>query len=317
MTNQEKYEHFCHEHPEMPVFLKPWWLSAVYGENWDALFYEEKDRTLAAMPYFVHRKYGFRSIIPPKLTPTCGLWIAYPENQKPTNRYALEIKAMEHFAQQIDALHPALFQTTLHHSLSSWLGFLWNGFSQTTRYTYRFTHLQDLNFTFSQIDTAIRTRIRKIEKEGFVVRTDLSREEIYRVNALTYTRQGMKCPFSFEEFERIDLAAEKRGVARHYAILDSKERVHSVDYVIVDGDVWQALFSGSDPELRSSNAASLLLWHVLQDASHAGATEYNFNGSVMRPIETFIRHFGAEQTPYLVIEKRYSKVYNLLRGLRE
>lgn len=300
----------------MPVFLKPWWLSAVYSEDWDALFYEEKGRTLAVMPYCIHRKYSFRSIIPPKLTPTCGLWIAYPENQKTTNRYALEIKAMEHFAQQITRLHPAFFQTTLHHSLSSWLGFLWNGYSQTTRYTYRFTHLEDLDFTFSQIDTAVRTRIRKLEKEGFYVRTDLPIEEIYRINALTYTRQGMKCPFSFEEFKCIDSEAEKHDAARRYAILDSEKRVHSVDYVIVDGEVWQALFSGSDPGLRSSNAASLLLWHVLQDAARSGAKEYNFNGSVMRPIETFIRHFGAEQTPYLVIEKRYSKIYNLLRRLK-
>ncbi len=300
----------------MPVFLQPWWLSAVCGEDWDAFFYEQDGKTLAAMPYCLHRKYGFTTIIPPKLTPVGGLWIAYPENQKRLNRYALEIKAMEHFAKCIDDLKPAYFQTTLHYSLSSWLGFLWQGYKQTTRYTYRFTNLQDLDYTFSQIDSAQRTRIRKLEKEGFRLRTDLSLREFYDINSLTYQRQGLTCSFSFEEFERIERSASKRNSSRLYAICDSSNRIHSVSYVITHGKTWEALFNGSDPELRNSNALTLLLWLILKDAAAQGAEQYNFNGSIIKPIETFIRHFGAEQTPYHLIEKRYSRLYTLLKALK-
>ncbi len=300
----------------MSVFLQPWWLETVYEGDWDAFFFEQDDKILAAMPYSLHRKYGFTTIIPPKLTPVGGLWIAYPENQKRLNRYSLEIKAMEHFAKCIDDLKPAYFQTTLHYSLSSWLGFLWQGYKQTTRYTYRFTLIQDLDYTFSQIDTAQRTRIRKLEKEGFRLRTDLPLREFYDINALTYKRQGVACPFGFEEFEAIERSASERNASRLYAICDSANRVHCVSYVITSGKTWEALFNGSDPELRNSNALTLLLWLILKEASAQGAEEYNFNGSVIKPIETFIRHFGAEQTPYHVVEKRYSKLYTLLKALK-
>ena len=93
--------------------------------------------------------------------------------------------------------------------------------------------------------------------------------------------------------------------------------MHSVTYVICSGDVWHSIFAGSDPESRSANAATLLLWRILEDASAAGCREYNFNGSMMRPIETFIRHFGAEQTPYMMIEKQYSGLYTFLKSLKK
>ena len=315
-ANKQEYRQFCEQTPDMPVFLQPWWLDAVYCEDWDALLYKEKDNILAAMPYGRHKKYGFTTILQPKLTPTTGLWIAYPENLKRLNRYALEIKAMEFFAEQIDKIKPAYFQSMLYFSFTSWLGFYWHGYKQTTRYTYRFTHLEDLDYTFSQCSTEVRKCIRKLEKQDFTVRNDLPLKQFYEINTLTYARQGVKCPFSFEDFERIEAAAAARNQSRRYAICDKEGRVHSVTYVICSGDVWHSIFAGSDPELRSSNAATLLLWHILCDAHSQGCKEYNFNGSVMRSIETFIRHFGAEQTPYMMIEKHYSKLYSSLKRLK-
>ncbi|MDY5800444.1 MAG: GNAT family N-acetyltransferase, partial [Candidatus Onthomorpha sp.] len=153
-------------------------------------------------------------------------------------------------------------------------------------------------------------------KQDFTVRNDLPLKQFYEINTLTYARQGVKCPFSFEDFERIEAAAAARNQSRRYAICDKEGRVHSVTYVICSGDVWHSIFAGSDPELRSSNAATLLLWHILCDAHSQGCKEYNFNGSVMRSIETFIRHFGAEQTPYMMIEKHYSKLYSFLKRLK-
>ena len=64
------------------------------------------------------------------------------------------------------------------------------------------------------------------------------------------------------------------------------------------------------------NAPTLLLWHSLQYANQKGCKIYDFTGSIMPQIETFIRHFGAEQTPYFYIEKQYSKIYSLLRKLK-
>ncbi len=316
MRTREVYEEFCSQNTEMPVFLKPWWLDAVYGNAWKVILYKEGDRVLAAMPYFEHKKYGFKTILPPQLTPVTGFWIAYPEKMTRQNRYSLEIKAMEHFAKQLNEIKPAYFVSKIHHSYSSWLGFLWNNYSQTTRYTYRFTKLDDLDYLFSQLDKSVRKRIRQLEKDEFVLRTDLSSKEFYNVNCMTYERQGLKCPFSYEQFERIDAEACKRNMSGKFAICDREGNVHSVAYVIFDGEVCQGIFSGSDSKYRSSNAASLLLWHILKTCSERGVKEYDFNGSSIKSIETFIRHFGAEQTPYMVIEKKNSMLYSLLKKLK-
>lgn len=55
-ANKQEYRQFCEQTPDMPVFLQPWWLDAVYCEDWDALLYKEKDNILAAMPYGRHKK---------------------------------------------------------------------------------------------------------------------------------------------------------------------------------------------------------------------------------------------------------------------
>ena len=316
MRNKEAYIRFCESNPDMPVFLKDWWLDAVYGDDWDVLFYKEEDKVLAAMPYSLHRKFGFSSILPPQLTPVTGLWIAYPENMSRLNRYSLEIKAMDDFAKQIDGIKPDYFLSKFHHSLCSWLGFHWNGYSQTTRYTYRFDLTQGEEALLAMTDKSVRKRIRKLEKEDFVIRTDLSTKEFYQVNCKTYERQKMNCPFSYEQFERIDKEAEKRNISGKYAICDAEGNVHSVAYVIFDNKVCQGIFSGSNPSYRQSNAATLLLWHILKESIRRGCAEYDFNGSMLKPIETFIRHFGAEQTPYFLIEKKYSKLYSLLKKLK-
>lgn len=316
MSNKETYIQFCESNPKMPVFLKDWWLDAVYCDDWDVLFYKEEDKVLAAMPYSLHRKFGFSSILPPQLTPVTGLWIAYPENMNRLSRYSLEIKAMDSFAKQIDKIKPAYFLSTFHHSLCSWLGFYWNGYSQTTKYTYRFDLTQGSESLLAMTDSSVRKRIRKLEKADFKIRTDLSTKEFYQINCKSYERQGVNCPFTLEQFERIDSRAEARNMSGKYAICDSEGNVHSVAYVIFEDEVCQGIFSGSDSRFRQSNAATLLLWHILQESIRRGCKEYNFNGSTIKPIESFIRHFGGEQTPYLVVEKGYSKLYSLLKKLK-
>ena len=54
---------------------------------------------------------------------------------------------------------------------------------------------------------------------------------------------------------------------------------------------------GGDPHLRTSGAGSLLIWEAIQRAS-ADSQVFDFEGSMLRPVERFFRAFGGRQTPY-------------------
>lgn len=73
--------------------------------------------------------------------------------------------------------------------------------------------------------------------------------------------------------------------------------------------------SGSDPILRSSGAISLLRWESIKYSSSV-TKSFDFEGSMIEPIERFMRSFGAIQTPYFAISKTNSKLLKIYQGLK-
>lgn len=315
MSNKDKFISFCQSNQSIPIFMQYWWLDAVSGDNWDVILMEENNKIIAFLPYFLHKKYCFKSIIPPHLTPIGGVWLSYEQGMNQTSRYTYEIKVMDFIAKEIDKLKIDFFSQKFNHQITNWLGFYWNGFKQTTCYTYRVLTLNDLEKTFSSFESTVKKRIRKLQ-DNFIITTDITEEEFYQINSLTYKRQGIKCPFSFELFQKIEKACKERDCSKMFAIKDKEGNIHSVSYVLFDNDICYGLFSGTNPEYRKSNSPTILLWEVLKYASNRGCTQYDYTGSMMKQVEIFIRHFGTIQTPYFLIEKNYSKLYTLLRSLK-
>ena len=74
------------------------------------------------------------------------------------------------------------------------------------------------------------------------------------------------------------------------------------------------LIGGADPELRNSGASSLLLWEAIQFAAQVSRT-FDFEGSMLKPVERFFRAFGAIQQPYMQVKKYNSLPLRMRRDL--
>jgi predicted acetyltransferase len=83
---------------------------------------------------------------------------------------------------------------------------------------------------------------------------------------------------------------------------DGDDRVHAVAYLVWDSASAYYLLSGADPALRSSGAQSLLLWEAIRRARDVTST-FDFEGSMLAPVERFFRDFGGRQTPYLHVSR--------------
>ena len=57
---------------------------------------------------------------------------------------------------------------------------------------------------------------------------------------------------------------------------------------------------GSDPDIRSSGANSLCLWEAIK-FSKIVTKSFDFEGSMIEPIERFMRAFGSSQTPFFEV----------------
>lgn len=293
------------------LFQQPWWLDAVAPGMWDEVVIKEGGEVVARLPYVIKKKLGFTVLTQPPLTQTLGPWIKAVD-LKMVSSIAREHRLLNGLIEQLPKFD-AFFQN-FHYSIRNWLPFCWSGFSQTTRYTYRLRMGNGVNAIWDNFDERTRRAIRKASRV-VELQTEISLEKTYEICGLTFKRQGKNAFFSFEMLQKIDDACLKRNARKIFAAVDKDGRIHSVIYMVFDGLSAYYLLGGSDPSLRSSAANVLLLWEAIKFS--AEVSEYfDFEGSMIKPIEHFFRNFGGELIPYMNISK-YSLVVKTYRSLRD
>ena len=294
--------------------MQDWWLDVLCGEdNWKVCLEEQNGIVQALMPYAFKRQYGLTIISQPPLTQFLGPWFT-PTKKKYANALALQKKLC---GLLIDQLPPFdFFSQNWHWRLSNWLPFHWRGFSQTTRYTYILPDLTDEKKIWTGMQENIRREIRKAEgRFSLRVRTDLNVDKFLALNRLTFARQGKELPYSENLVRRLDAACNIHNCRQIFIAEDTQGRHHAGVYIVWDQESAYYLMGGGDPELRNSGATSLCMWEAIKFA-RSFTRQFNFEGSMIEPVERFFRAFGAVQTPYFQITKTNSRLLRLWQCLK-
>lgn len=291
------------------LFEQPWWLDAVAPGAWGAVEVSAAGRVVARLPYVMERRLGLTGLNMPPLTQTLGPWLS-PSTGKYASQLSRQKELMVSLIEQLPSYD--YFHQRFHYSISNWLPFYWHGFEQTTRYTYVIEPLDDLDSVWSLFRENIRREIRKAQKR-VVVRTDLGVERFLSINALTFKRQGIGLPYSQDLVWRLDAACAERGARRIFFAEDARGQIHAAIYVVWNADSAYYLMGGGDPDLRSSGATSLLIWEAIQFAATV-SKKFDFEGSMIEPIERFFRAFGGVQKPYFRITRFSRRMKFLMAG---
>jgi hypothetical protein len=312
MSNKEKYRKLCTTEGSIPIFSRDWWLDAVAGEDWDVSLVEKNNEIIASFPYVLKKQSSFKRISMPKLTQTMGIWIKYPPEQKYVNKLSYE---KEHFSTLIDQL-PSFdsFKQNFHYSITNWLPFYWKEFEGTTSYTYVIEDLTDTESIFKGFKENIRREIRKAQKKVKVYTSD-DIEKFYEINKLTFERQGIPVPYSLDYLRRLDEACVNNNSRKIFFAEDEEGHIHSANYIVWDENSAYYIMGGGDPKLRRSGATSLVMWEAIQFAATV-TKRFDFEGSMIEPIERFFRSFGATQKPFFQVTKTNSRVLKLRKLIR-
>ena len=316
MSNKEAYRKFCKENSDIPIFSLDWWLDAVScNDDWDASMVEKNGVIVGTMPYVIRKRYGMTFFGMPPLTQTLGPWIR-PTTGKYVDQESDQIKIMKELIQQIP--QHSYFHQNFHHSITNYLPFYWEGFQQTTRYTYVIENLKDLKSIWEGMRSSITGDINKAQRRfKLEVKSNLAIDDFLRINELTFTRQRKSLPYSRDIVLRIDEACQKHNCRKIFFACDSEARIHSAAYLIWTSNTAYYLMGGSDPELRNSGANSLCLWEAIRFASTV-AKSFDFEGSMVEPVEHFFRAFGARRMPYFQVTKtnspllRFAQYFHLI-----
>ena len=314
MTNKQKYREFCKVEKDIPIFSKDWWLDAVCGEDsWDVALVEKGGRIIASMPYYIVKRYGMRMITMPKLTQTMGPWLR-SSNAKYANQLAEQKDLMTELIRKLPPF--SYFSQNFHYSITNWLPFYWQGFRQTTRYTYVLEEISDTSKIWDGMLPNIRREIKKAQNRfGLKVCTDLGIDAFLIMNEQTFARQGMKLPYSKDFVKKLHNACEEHNAQRIFFAKDMDGRIHAAVYIVWDENSAYYLMGGSNPDLRNSGANSLCMWEAIQFASTV-TKRFDFEGSMIEAVERFFRAFGARQIPYFQVSKINSPLLKISRDVR-
>jgi len=297
--NKDTYRLLCKTEKSIPLFSRDWWLDIVCGEtNWEVLIIEQKGRVLAALPFYILHT-GIISM--PPYTQTMGPWFA-PESED--TKYTTVLSKRQNLCKEfvVELRKYSYFLQNFNYQITDWLPFYWNGYKQTTRYTYILPEISNQDTLWENMSQHIRRNITKAkDKSKIIVKKGISTEEFISVFKQTFKRQG-ETPQDLKIIESLISSSREREQGDLWGGYDESGRLHAVVFMVWQQSSAYYLAGGGDPEVRDSGAHSYVMWECIRYASERSEC-FDFEGSMLPGVERFFRDFGAVQTPYFTITK--------------
>lgn len=310
MSSKESYRKFCKEHQELPLFLQDWYLDVVCADGeWDAAIIKDHEKIVGVLPYFLKNKGPFSIATMPLMTKHLGPYVI------PTKRYLkYEHVLFEKLITQLP--QTSYFIQDFLPSIQNWLPFHWENFNQTTRYTYVLNDLTDLDKVYASFNRNIRRNILKAEKKLRLV-NDYDIETFYEINKMSFDRQGVPIFYPLDFLKNYDSTLAQKKARKIFFAVDENNEIHAASYLIWDKTRSYYHLAGENPDFRGSGASIFLTWEAIKyTRNQLGLKTFDFEGSMLKPIEAIRRQFGAKQEPYFRVWKYTSSLFQVLNWLK-
>jgi len=265
------------------------------------------------MPYVKKNIFGVSILRGVQLSQNLGPWL------RPSNsNYSKKLSQEKEFIQALFSKLPNFshYQQSWHYDRTNWLPLYWQGYEQTTAYTYIIHLSLGLDDVWSKIHASYRNKIRKAEKI-VKVKFDLPIEGFFKINKMTFDRQGLDIPYSLKFLKKHHEIIKSKKSCQIFYAEDTDGKIHSALYLTWDDRSSYVHMVGEDPDLRNSGAGILLIWEAVKFTAEILNLNYlDFEGSMIESVERVRRDFGSIQTPYFIISKSNSKLVKTSLFLR-
>jgi lipid II:glycine glycyltransferase (peptidoglycan interpeptide bridge formation enzyme) len=295
--------------------MQPHWLDNVCeaGMEWDVILYEKGGEIRGSFVYVIQKKHGMTLITLPKLTQFLGPYIKYPEGQKYGKRLSWEKEVMNYFIDHLPKYDD--FNMNFHHTVTNWLPFYWKGFKQTTRYTYRIDKDTKTDELSKNLETDIRRRRKKAQHSGVEVVESDDIEQFYRLNTMTFDRQGIEIPYSLEFIKNLYRKLKEKNACKIFVATHEKKAIAAA-FLVYDTRSVFYLMGGLDSNRKELGGMDMVLYRSIEFALD-NRLDFDFEGSMVESIEKYFRSFGAVQTPYHKVMKTRSKLWSLRNCIKD
>ena len=235
------------------------------------------------------------------ITPYLG--ILYPASQ---GKYVTEISNNKEIGIAFAAFLAQTFtkvEIDLSPEVIDTMPFRWQGFTIGLGYTYRLS-LTNFESVLENMDAARRRNIVSAEKAGIKVEAGADLDLILRLREMSFERQELS-PLYEEAAHKIERALRSADRCLGFLARNKENKPVGGVWIVWDEKRAYYLLGGYDHAAKSNNAVALAMWRAIQyTALNLRLAEFDFEGSVIPPVERFFRKFGGTLTPSYRIRYR-------------
>ena len=281
MTNKEFY--IANLPEKLPVFHQPFWLDMVCEESWDVAIVIDRNKVVASMPYCYKFIKGNRIIVMPPLTQFLGPFIKQAD-RKLVTKINYEIDYLKELLSQLPEFK--YFNQYWNYQNQNWLPFYWEGFKQTTRYTYVIEDPSNLEVVWANFRNDVRTEVRKGE-QFLKITNAISEEDFFKLMRKSFEKQDQVPPYTLEYIRRIFKVLKENNAVKIICAVDKEGIPVAAMLLVYDETSVYYLLGGADAE-KINGAMGFVIWNAIKFASESGK-KFDFLGSIMPKIERFFR----------------------------
>ena len=287
------------------IFHKSYWLKST-DLPFKIVGIFNKERLEAGFTLSVQKnKIRQEVIVNPYLTPYCGL--IYRKEEIGNARRISKCKEISNILINYTTQRYKNISLKMSPAINDLQPFIWSSFKINLCYTY-ILGISDLNACWTKyFSSIIRRNIKKAQKDGLYIKLKEDFEDVLLLSTKTFERQNMSNKAKKLRRYGAPLFNElkNRGLCRNFVCYDSDDKPIGCSFIVWDTKRCYYLMGGYDHEKSHPSASTLAMWEAIQFASKdLGLREFDFEGSMLEPVERFFRSFGGTLTPYYQVTRR-------------
>lgn len=288
--NKEIYRQLCEtEGSNIPLFQQYWWMETVCrGKQWNVLICKGHGTVCGVLPFLYGKKFGLKYILLPQLTPWGGPWVD-PTMDDDSRKWVLVALAAGLHRQKA-----VLCMQRLAPGENDWQPFEKQGFSHTTRYTYRFDPIPAPATLRSLAAKERRKGVEAVEA-AYCVDRQVDVSEFAEFHTSYWERRSGRDLLDRDFIQRVCTAALSRGQGLLYGLRDQKGVLMAARFVVFDDRCAYSLMSALHADALR-NSMTFLVWTLIGDL-YGRTQAFDFEGGMDPGIGHFYRSFGTTQTP--------------------
>lgn len=309
----KNWDTFVAQSPQGTLFHKSCWLE-ISGKEFRIYGYFKGEELIAGLPIACGgSRLGIRKALHPPLTPYLG--VVFRESQA---KYVKRISDEKEISKTIAARIKEDFDYIYFNfspSFADLQPFIWEGFESGIRYTY-LLELDDLGSVWKGMDAKRRNDITRAEKDGIYVKISDDFEQTFALVEKTFKRQEKKMTFKSAALKYNEVFSQ-RAQSRSFLAMNRAGKAIAAVHIVWDEKRSYYIFGGYDFEESHHGASAIAMWEAIKfTKEELGLNEFDFEGSMIPPVEQFFRKFGGKFTPYYFVTWMKPSVKFLLETKR-